>query len=124
MTSSRWVTQFESHRFRANWTTLKQLLADANVDDESLQVDIQELVRLKRVVAYLDSVIEKIDAELVPKQIWESFASQLEPCLSNMQQYVVSKNVAHIVQANDHADNLLSYVRPYMVMPQQGLEAL
>lgn len=124
MTSSRWVAQFETHRFQSNWSILKNLLAETKVDDESVPTVVQELVRIKRVVAYLDSVILKMDQELVPRQIWENFATQLEPCLANIQAYIKNKNAGHLTQANDHADNLLSYVRPYMVAPPEAMQAL
>jgi hypothetical protein len=82
------------------------------------------LARLKRVVSYLDHIIEKVDPEITPKSTWDQFFGQLTPCLNNLQQYVSNKNVSHLTQANEHADNLLAYVRPYMVLPHEALSAL
>lgn len=124
MTDSRWVAQFQGHAFRAHWATLKEILETAEVDDKSVPASVQELARLKRVVSYLDLIIEKIDPEITPKQTWDQFSSQLTPCLNSLQQYLSNKNVNHLTQANEHADNLLAYVRPYMVLPAEALSAL
>lgn len=124
MSQSRWSNEFKQHPFQAQWVSLKELLRAVEVDDQTIPTSVYELARLKRVVEYLDQILLTIDAELTPKAIWPSFHQQADALFQQVNAYASNKNIAHIVQANEHADNLLSYVRPYMVLPIDVLKAL
>ena len=115
---SRWVNQFEAHPFQATWTSLKILLDSATVDDATVITSVTELARLKKVISYLDEMIKSIDPELVPMTTWDSFNQQAVACSQQMTGYQANRNIAHVVNANAHADNLLTYIRPYMVVPE------
>lgn len=121
---SRWTESFKSHPFQAEWDTLKSELESANVDDPTVVTSVQELARLKRVVAFIDSIIFSIEPELAPKAIWDTFHQQTTPCLAQIKAYASDRNISHIVDANTHADNLLSYVKPYLVAPTEAIEAM
>ena len=124
MSQSRWSNEFKQHPFQAQWVSLKELLRAVEVDNQTIPTSVYELARLKRVVEYLDQILLTIDAELTPKAIWPSFHQQADALFQQVNSYASNKNIAHIVQANEHADNLLSYVRPYMVLPVDALKAL
>ena len=124
MTQSRWAEEFARHPFQATWEGIKNDLESAEVDDQTVTTSVIELARLKRVVAYLDGIISTIDPDLTPRSVWSNFHSQAEACWQQIKAYVSNKNISHIQQANEHADNLLTYVRPYMVLPQEALSAL
>ena len=115
---SRWQTNFENHAFRATWETLKAASEEITVDDETVTTTVSEVARFKKVVAYLDEMIEDIDPELVPLSTWTNFNQQASSCQGQINSYTSNRNVAHMSSANDHADNLLTYVRPYMVLPK------
>ena len=121
---SRWATEFTQHPFQAIWKSLTQTLEHTEVDDKTIPTSVEELARLKRVIAYLDTILESIDPDLTPKSIWPSFHSQAEACLQQVNAYVSNKNIGHIINANDHADNLLTYVKPYHVLPKDAIRAL
>lgn len=124
MAESRWATEFAQHPFQIVWRGLKDELVKVEVDDQTVPTSVYELARLKRVVTYLDQILESLDPDLTPKAIWPSFQQQAEGCLNQVRAYVSDKNIGHIVSANDHADNLLTYVRPYQVVPEKALKAL
>lgn len=124
MTESRWATEFAKHPFQGVWVLLKAELANVEVDDQTIVTSVYELARLKRVVAYLDEIISALDPDLTPKGIWTNFHQQTDACLSQLRSYVSNKNIGHVVNANEHADNLLTYVRPYQVLPQEAIKAL
>jgi len=113
---SRWVDQFQTHGFQSSWGDLKNSLDASKVDDETVITSVKELARLKKVIAFLDEMINGIDPEFVPMSTWDSFHGQAAPCYSQINAYNENRNIDHIVQANAHADNLLTYVRPYMVV--------
>jgi hypothetical protein len=113
---SRWIEQFKNHPFQTIWKELKNNLNDAKIDDETVITSVMELVRLKKVISYVDSMLESIDPELVPATIWESFSSQADPCWRYIAGFNSNRDIGQIQNANAHADNLLSYIRPYMII--------
>lgn len=124
MTQSRWADEFARHPFQAVWQGIKHDLENIEVDDQTVTTSVTELARLKRVVIYLDEIIGTVDPDLTPRSVWGNFHSQADACWQQIKAYVSNKNIAHIQQANEHADNLLTYVRPYMVLPQEAVSAL
>ncbi|QDL54057.1 hypothetical protein [Rhodoferax aquaticus] len=121
---SRWHTEFEQHPFQSFWKDLQTEAPLLQADDLTIQTSVDEIDRLKRVIAYLTPLIANVDAELTPKSIWDNFQAQAEPCLAQVRSFVSNRNIGHIQGANAHADNLLSYVRPFMVLPVKVLEAV
>lgn len=121
---TRWIHEFDQHPFKAIWATLLTAIEPIGVDDQTVSTTVEELARLKKVLAFVDSIIAKADMELTPKTVWVNCQSQADACLQQVRAYETSRSVSCLVQANEHADNLLTYVRPYMVLPQQALEAL
>lgn len=124
MSQSRWVQEFEQHPFQGVWRSLKLLLLDIEVTDPSEVNSVMELARLKRLVSYVDGIVGSIDPELVPKSIWANFNNQALQVLNHLQEYKVNNSASTIVSANDQADNLLSYVRPWMVTPVEAIGAV
>lgn len=124
MEKSRWSTEFEQHPFQALWSSLKENLESLEIDDQTVSTSVYELARLKKVISYLDVIISSIDPDMTPRSIWGNFHQQLTPCLENVNNYKANKNIQHINQANEHADNLLTYVRPYLVIPDKAVSAL
>lgn len=117
---SRWVESFESHAFRAVWSDLKNQLFTVEADDQTVLTSVEEILRFKKVVEYLDGLIEGIDPELVPESIWVQFEQQAKESLVQITAFASNRNITHMEQANKHADNLLTYLRPYMVLPKNA----
>jgi hypothetical protein len=121
---SKWIDQFEAHPFQATWLTLKERLDKSTIDDETVVTSVLELARLRKVVEYLDGLIKSVDPELVPMSTWNSFNQQATASMNEIHNFNSNRNIAHLVQANAHADNLLTYVRPYMVLPNESLSSM
>jgi hypothetical protein len=121
---SRWTDQFENHAFRKPWETFKSNIEETTLDDDSVATSVAELARLKKITVYLDELIQSIDPELVPMNTWDSFNSQLSNCQQQLNDYTSNRNIGHIQKCNNHADNLLSYIRPYMVPAKSALTAI
>lgn len=120
---SRWTTNFKNHQFQSNWKVIKEEIDDLTVDDESIVPDTEELARLVKVITYLDSLLSACDPELIPPKIWDAFNTQSQNCLNNIKSYKASKNRDNLATANEHADNLLGYVRPYVVSGSDSAKA-
>jgi hypothetical protein len=120
---TRWIQEYNQHPLKSTWSTLLENVEPLDVDDQTVTTTVEELARLKKVLAFVDRIIVNADAELTPKSVWGNCHSQAEACLQQVRAYAANRNVSHLVQANEHADNILTYVRPYMVPPEQALEA-
>lgn len=120
---TRWIQEFNQHPFNHVWKNLLEAVKSVDVDDLTVATTVQELARLKKALFFVDGIISGADLELTPKSIWASSQSQADACLGQVQLYHSNRNVAHLIQANEHADNLLTYVRPYMVHPEDAIKA-
>lgn len=121
---SRWQAEFDQHAFRASWQALQTEVPLLQVDDQTVQTSLDEVARLNKVIAYLSWLIDSVDVELTPKTVWDNFQQQSELCLGQVRSYSSNRNIGHITNANLNADNLLSYVKPYMVLPKDTVAAL
>lgn len=120
---TRWIQEFSQHPFKTIWISLLEAIEPLDVDDKTVTTTVEELARLKKVLVFVNSIIVNADLELTPKSVWGNCHGQADACLQQVRSYAANRNAAHLVQANEHADNLLTYVRPYMVPPEQALEA-
>lgn len=121
---SRWTEEFKAHPFQAEWEVLKTELSEVEVDDQTVMTSVQELARLKQVITYVDGIVQAAIPELTPKSVWDNFHQQVGPCLSRIRSYVGDRNIAQIREANVNADNLLTYVKPYLIAPAEAIAAL
>jgi hypothetical protein len=120
---SRWANDFENHGFQSVWRNLQDVASKIELPDQTIRTDLEELARLKKVIKYVAELLEASDPELIPSSIWGSFHEQANQCLSQVQSYQASKNIGHLNNANNNLDNLLSYVRPYVVSPKSAAQA-
>lgn len=121
---SRWMDAFETHAFQNTWEEVKSALADSEVDDETIVTSVLELSRLVKVVKFIDELLDNIDPELVPLSTWDAFQGQATPCRDQINGFNSNRNIQHLVNANVHADNLITYVRPYTVAVSKAGRAM
>lgn len=121
---SRWTDEFRNHPLQATWNDVKLIALPLAVDDKTIPTDVAELGRLKRVIRYLDELLRAVDPDIVPRSIWAGFHPQASALLEEVRAFALNRNVVHIQRANDHADNLLAYVKPYVALPASVISAL
>lgn len=121
---SRWTEEFDKHPFQNTWADLKLRTEEITLDDETVETSLAEVARLRKAIAFLSEMIGGVDPELVPSSTWSNFASQATACLAEITSYNSNRNIGHIANANNHVDNLLAYVRPYMVLPSSAVAAV
>lgn len=113
---SRWTEQFIDHPFQGVWKNIIEVSENVDTDDSTVVTSVEEVARLKKVITYLNNLLDACDPELVPESTWENFHSQSNACLQQINNYQNTRNIAHISSANTHLDNLLTYLRPYQVV--------
>ena len=111
---SRWIYSFSNHAFNVTWEDLKTQLQKSEVD-ETITASVEELARLKKVIAFIDNALYSLEPELVPLSFLDNFNNQAAECRNQINSYNSNNNIGHITNANNNADNLLSYVRPYFL---------
>lgn len=120
---SRWSDQFKTHSFRNQWNAIKNLSETIKLTDETVKTDLEELARLRKVVTFVDELLEAADPELLPQSVWNNFSSQAQGCVNELNTYVQNRNICHMQNANNNLDNILSYVRPYIVSGKGAAQA-
>lgn len=63
---SRWDDQFETHAFRSAWISLNTLISDEVIETNNNEEAIKEIARLRKVAAYIGSILDHVDPELMP----------------------------------------------------------
>jgi hypothetical protein len=120
---SRWTETFENHSFQTNWKGILEVVEEVIVDDETIVTSVEEIARLNKVVVFLNSLLKSCDPELIPESTWNNFHSQSSPCLQQINSYQSNRNIGHIANANNHLDNLLTYIRPYQVVAGKAAQS-
>lgn len=120
---SRWTEQFKNHGFRDSWQELLIKRNTLAVVDPTIETHVTEMARLKKVISYLDELVSAVDPELVPLNIWNQFHEQAQACIGQINSFEQNKDIGHIQNANGNLDNLLSYIRPYMVSGKGAAQA-
>ena len=120
---SRWTEQFENHPFQASWKGVFKAVEEVTIDDETIVTSVEEVARLNKVVTFLNGLLKSCDPELIPGSIWQNFHSQSNSCLQQINSYKSNRNIGHITEANNHLDNLLTYIRPYQVVAGKAAQS-
>lgn len=120
---SRWTKAFENHPFQEKWKSIVENTKTAYIEDKTIETDVQELARFKKAVTFLDSLLKACDPELTPESVWRNFDSEANNCLNQLNSFNSNDNIDHIKNANSHIDNLLSYLRPYVVNSKGSAQA-
>lgn len=111
---SRWHQQLQNHQFKPVWDNIVKIAPDLQADDASIQTDVEEIARFRKVVKYINTLIESCDPQLVPASTWQNFLQQCQNCDQQVTSYESNRNIAHIQNANGHLDHLLTYIAPHV----------
>lgn len=120
---SRWQKQFDNHPFQQFWKKLNSLVEKIDNREGVPVSEIEEIARFKKVHSFIKDLIEASDKEIVPKVVWQNFQGQCQQSVKNVESYISNHNIAHMTNANDNLDNLLSYLKPYVVDSRSAARA-
>jgi rubrerythrin len=113
---SRYTDYFNTHNYKSKFDNLVPLVNELSLGDLSQTSTVNEILRLKKVVTYIDEILKSLDPELVPLNIWDPFAQYTNNTYSEVANFQGNRNIGHIQNANTYVDNLLNLVRPYMLV--------
>jgi hypothetical protein len=119
---SRWIENFKNHAFQKVWINILDKSKKISVDATTL-TDVKELARLKKVIKYIDELLNACDPEIIPSSVWDNFNAQSTDCLAQINLFNQNKNIGHLQNSNANLDNLLTYIRPYMLSSGSAAQA-
>lgn len=120
---SRWKEKYDSVN-SDKWCFFVDNVENLSGDDSIDETSVQEIFRLKKVVKYIDGLIKALDPELVPISSWDVVKKHFQAIENNINNYNADKNIQHVVNANNQADQLINCIRPYMVTEGDAATAL
>lgn len=121
---SRWIDAAKNNIFQPVWDELLKALDDVAINDSSPSAAIYEFARLRKVLALIDNIIKKTDPEIFPVTIYAKLHPLAKSCFEQVASYNGNKNAGHLTNANGNADSMFLLVQPYMLVPEQAIEAL
>ena len=121
---SRWTEQSKAHPFRTSWAALRSALTEVSLGEQASDLEFEELARLKKVISYMDSVIDATDPELIPLARWDELNPQVAACSNEVIAYSGGGGLGNLQQANAYADGLISVVKPLVVASGRSARAL
>ncbi len=118
---SRWNEQFQNHLFLTSLNLLKTSLKDDDLETTNNEASIKEIARLKKVIYYIEGVVEQIDPELVPYSLLETLNIYTAQCISQLNVFKGNQNILHLNNANTSADSLIASISqtPFMLLGNQ-----
>ncbi len=117
---SRWANEFKDHEFLKEFNRFKTLIFSSQIESEDLQCDF-EIARLKKVTAYIDNIISKVDPELIPLSNLASYTQSIKNCIEQFNNFLTNKNVQHLQNANNQIDAVLTFFSqtPFLLSASQ-----
>ncbi|GAB5604859.1 hypothetical protein [Sideroxyarcus sp. TK5] len=118
---SRWNDQFQNHAFRTSWNSMKALLDDAELEKNNNEPAVKEIARLRKVVKYIDSVMEQIDPELMPISLFDTLNQHATNSISQLNTFKSNQAIGHLHNVNSYIDSIITIFSqtPFMLAGQQ-----
>lgn len=112
--ASRWINEFETHSFHQVWKELSEAVDQCTVgDDVGYAIhSTEELVRLKKLIAYIDGQLSAIDPELIVLTDLHEAHSAVAVAIAHLESYIgrevfEDQNPIPLEGANEALDALI-----------------
>lgn len=113
---SRWIEKFQASVRGSEWDRLQRAIRDCSVEISDTPVSTDEFARLQKVIGFIDGVLDGVEPELLPLNFFDPLQMHIHYCANRVEAFGRSGSIDEVMQANAHADDLLSLVRPYLVL--------
>lgn len=111
---SRWIENFKNHAFQKVWLDILEESKKLNLNTTTSS-DVQELARLKKVIIYIDELLNACDPEIIQSNVWDAFNEQSTECLKQIYLFNQNNDMGHLQSSNANLDTLLTSIRPYIL---------
>lgn len=118
---SRWTEAFQNHAFRTSWNSLSVLINDEGLEHKDSEAAVKEVARARKVMKYIDSVMEQVDPELMPLALLETLNQHATNGISEANNFKANQNIGHMQNVNSYLDSALVLFSqtPFILSAQQ-----
>lgn len=107
---SQWIDRIQGHPVFQELIDLEQTLESSREAAQSDTTSFDAWERIERVVKFIRSYLTGIDPVLVPPGQLNNSQGQLQAARAQLSSFASSRNVNHLNEANNHIDNVLTYL--------------
>lgn len=105
---SRWTETFRAHPIHTILDNTRKILSEAAYPTTAGDQGRDEIARLSKVLAFVESIIRATDPDIVNSNFLGGLQGSLQNLLNETSNFFANNNVSHLQNANSHADNLLN----------------
>lgn len=106
------MSSYTNHPFFTAWESFRSAVDD--FDSEGLPSNVlEEFLRFKKIIGFIDTLLDNTDPELVPKTVLDNANNQISNTVNNFNNFRSNRNISYIQQANNHLDSVLAAIKPY-----------
>lgn len=120
---SRWIEAYENHPFHAIWKSIKAQSAAIDLPKTADETMVMEFARFQKVIAFVDSLLETIDPELIVLTTFDSLSQWATNCKTELNNFASNNVLGHLQNANSHLDNIIHTIRHITSFPKNGKTA-
>lgn len=120
---SRWKSAFESHQIFTQLAAARSALDSLELSEQAGAPVVAETARLTKVLAYLEGVLESVDADLFPIRKLDDAAPHLAACANEINTFASDQSAVHLENANSHLDAALEGIRPLVPFASRSTRA-
>lgn len=113
---SRWIENFENHAFQELWKEAIDAINALEVNEDTTDTGVLEIARLKKVAILINNFLEACDPEIIPSSVWDSFLSDSQKCIAELNNYKKISNGTYITNTNTYIEQLLTLISPYLTL--------
>ena len=104
---SQWDDKFKSHAIHATLTNLDERLSDESLKTDDLSV-IEHLDRIAQLKSYAEICLDSLIPALVNHGNLNNTNSYIQSLISELNNYIANRNVAHLNNTSSHIDNAMT----------------
>lgn len=107
---SQWIERIQGHALFKELADLEQSLESSREAAQADSTSFDAWERIERVTKFIRTFLSGIDPLLVPPSHLSNSHSQVQQARSQLNNFASNRNVAHLNEANNQLDNVLSYL--------------
>lgn len=114
---SRWIEAFKGHPFHGQLEALERTIAGGTYPANSPADGHEEIARLRKVLAFVESSLRGIDPEIASSNLLGSLQGSIQGVQNEVNAFFSNGNVAHLRNANANADSLITNLQTQVSLP-------
>lgn len=107
---SQWIERIQGHAVFKELADLEQSLESSREAAQADSTAFDAWERIERVTKFIRTFLSDVDPLLVPPSHLSNAHSQLQQVRNQLNSFAGNRNVAHLNEANNQLDNVLSYL--------------